>query len=169
MRPTSKSPQRIAKDIRGKNDKQSPDSKISGNNKSPPKNQVKTLQPAIVPKFILEKCTTIRFLKLNGEMEEKKLDVRIKTYTELQRIISRYTKNSKRMYTIRTEKNEPILATSFTSYDIIKVKEIALKANEQELKHLSIHWDKDEYNQIVNTKRVSLVSKGNKDDEGWDD
>lgn len=173
MRSPSKSPQRTPKVSVGRSNSQSP-GKISGN-KSKSQNVSKTVQPTTVQKFLLEKCTTLVFIKLNGEKIEKLLDKRVKTYTELQREISRYTKNSKRMFTIRDNKNEPILATAFTSYDIIKIKEIGIKPNEEELKHLDIKWDIEDYNQIIIPNKVakrssiSMVGSSKNNDDGWDD
>lgn len=138
------------------------------------------LSPAIseVKKFVLEIPTTIVLITLSGEKREKTLPNRIKTYKELQREICTMTKNSKCLYCIRDKQNNPILSTHFKSYDLVRVKEIAVKPDYDTLRGLPSTWDRDEYGKVVASEGRSNLGNAatgsgmgkakKKEDDDWD-
>eukprot|EP01036_Dinobryon_divergens_P033679 gene33679-43528_t len=130
-----------------------------------------------VQKFILEVETTIKMIKNNGEKIEKKIPYRIKNYKDLQREICVITKDSKNLYSILDEKNLPIYASQFKTYDVIKVKEVAIKPSSYLLRGVASTWDRDEYGKMPIPQQIDMkgassatnASKSKKkDDDDWD-
>ena len=132
---------------------------------------------APVQKFVLEVETTVKMIKNNGETTEKKIPYRIKNYKDLQREICVMTRDSKFLYSILDEKNLPIYASHFKTYDVIKVKEVAMKPSSYLLRGVSSTWDRDEYGKMPIPQQIEMkgpsstanASKSKKkDDDDWD-
>jgi hypothetical protein len=70
------------------------------------KNRTKRAEQVAVEKFELEKCTTIRFISLAGEITEKLLTKRVVTYSEFQREIARLNPKVNKMYVIQNNLGE---------------------------------------------------------------
>jgi hypothetical protein len=129
-----------------------------------------------VQKFILEVETTVKLIKNNGEKIEKKIPYRIKNYKDLQREICVMTKDSKFLYTILDEKNQPIYASQFKTYDLIKVKEVVMKPSSHLLRGVASTWDRDEYGKMPLPQQIDVKSTSSaansklkrKDDDDWD-
>ena len=96
-------------------------------------------------KFELETCTELIFISFTGERRNIPLTKRITSYSELQREIARYTPKSKAMYVVQDSKGNPIYARSFTSYDVIRIKEIGIQPNRSMLHTLHRDWEKEDY------------------------
>ena len=145
---------------------------------SPTKSSAQAPTPVPVQKFVLEVGTIINLIKRNGEKIEKKIPTRIRNYKDLQREICVMTKNSPYLYTVTDEKNQPIYAAQFKTYDVIKVKEVAMIPDSVLLRKLPATWDRDDYGKsplpdqvgtlTSNTSTSNNNKSKKKDDDDWD-
>lgn len=99
-------------------------------------------------KFQLETCTELLFISLVGEQRSVKLNKRISSYSELQREIARYTPNSRQMFAIQDARKEPIFSKNFDTYDLIRIKEIAVKPDRRMIYSLHRDWEKEDYHEV---------------------
>lgn len=104
---------------------------------------------AVVEKFKLETCTVIVFVSLDGVLTEYPQNKRITSYSELQREIARIQTKTRKMYVIQDINGVPISAQKFVGYDIVRVKEIAVKPMFSMLKNLPIDWEQTKYHENI--------------------
>lgn len=107
-----------------------------------------------VEKFVLETCTVIVFVSLDGALTEYPQNKRIMSYSELQREISRIKPKTRKMYIIQDIKGNPISAKHFTGYDLVRVKEICVKPDYRMLKNLPIDWEQTGYHEVAGENKV---------------
>ncbi|KAJ1434211.1 hypothetical protein B484DRAFT_446777 [Ochromonadaceae sp. CCMP2298] len=114
--------------------------------------------------------TTLVFISLDGVLTDFHLDKRLDSYTELQREIAKLTKKSRQMFAIQDDAGLPIKSDSFKGYNLIRVKEIAVRARFQDLRLLSADWESTGYHEARHKKAmepddgdVSYLSQGSGD------
>jgi hypothetical protein len=118
-------------------------------------------QPAkeVVALFKLATPTTLVFISLDGQLTDFRLDKRLDSYSELQREIARLTKKSRKMYAIQDEAALPISSDNWKGYNIIRVKEIAVRPRFQDLFPLANDWESTEYHEARH-KRAMAATEG---------
>lgn len=75
-------------------------------------------------RYKLPTTTTLIFQDTDGSKEERPLTIRLLTYSELQREISRLTPKQTNLYVIQNEIGERIDATNFKPMDVIVVRKL---------------------------------------------
>jgi hypothetical protein len=113
-----------------------------------------------VEKFVLETCTVMVFVSLEGKLTEYPLKYRITTYSDLQREISRIRPKSRIMYIIQDISGAPISAKHFAGYDLVRVKEISTRPLPSMLKNLPVDWEQNRYHAVAESREDTDADDG---------
>lgn len=113
-----------------------------------------------IKKFVLETCTKLVFVSLQGEKREIMLKKRILSYVELQTDIARYNKKSAKNFIVQDAYGNLIPDKPFLGYDEIRVKEVGIQPKYSVLKELMIRWENETYyvNNPDSDLRVGLTA-----------
>lgn len=93
--------------------------------------------------------TTIVVINLDGSRFEKKLAVKVQSYSELQRELSRVLPGSQQMYVIQDEKGRRIGSEGFVPRSKVFVRSLLIKPPpESELRKLPFNWEGTDFHEV---------------------